>query len=221
MYDDESTHLIQPATVDLSCQGWHNRMVMVSVRALLWCDLSLVLNQSNNPTNRSPMDDDSNRLNGPNVFRASHQEYCSPTKTHLGQHTVKFIWFNAFRIGLLCSLWHFFCGPFVLVRSGFHGGNLKIFVEMSRKGLKTKRRKGNNKADVCYLVFVSTEKKTSHIDVVMISIFIKHTRKLWCIMKAIAPVVMLHAHHSIPLDYGYFNFRFQLLIKCVWNACNR
>lgn len=36
-------------------------------------------------------------------------------------------------------------------------------------------------------------------------------------MKAIAPVVMLHAHHTIPLQYYHFNFRFQLLI----NSCKR
>lgn len=83
-----NTYLIQLVTVDLSCLGWHNRMVMVIVRVLLWCDLCLMLIQSNSPTNHSLMDDDLNQLNDPNAFRASHQEYYSPTKIHLGQHTV-------------------------------------------------------------------------------------------------------------------------------------
>lgn len=85
------THLIQLVTVDLSCLGWHSRMVMVSVHVLLWCDLCLMLIQSNSPTNHSPMDDDLSQLSDPNVNRAGHQEYCSPTKTHLGQHTVNWV----------------------------------------------------------------------------------------------------------------------------------
>lgn len=91
------TYLIQLVTVDLSCPGWHNRMVMVSVHVWLWCDLCLTLIQSNSPTNHSLTDDGSGQLSDPNVYRASHQEYCSPTKIHLGQHTANwvfhFVWF--------------------------------------------------------------------------------------------------------------------------------